>query len=106
MAEEKKTNALISTSEALSGPGALSLDFATSVLTTTGADAFTLADGVVGQRKRIILAVDGGDATITPATFLNGTTITFADAGDSIDLEWVTTLGWATVGSTGAPVVA
>lgn len=106
MANEKETNALVHTSEALSGPSALSLDFATSVLTTTGADAFTLADGTTGQRKRVILAVDGGNATLTPATFLNGTTITFADAGDAADLEWVDTLGWCLVGSNGAPAVA
>ncbi len=107
MADEKHTNALISTSEAITAAGALSLDYATSVLRTGGAIAITLADAEdIGHRKRIIMAVDGGTATLTPATFLNGSTLAFADAADSADLEWVGAEGWAIVGQTGSPTVA
>lgn len=69
--------------------GAVSIDkFATKV-TTTGAAAITLADGVAeGQHKLIVLTTDGGDATLTPANLTGGTTITFADVGDAAWLIW------------------
>mgnify|MGYP006908222840 CR=1 FL=1 len=73
--------------DANSGPGAVSVTTYFTELTTTGADAFTLADGTkVGQLKKIILVSDGGDATLTPATFVDGSTVTFADVGDYVVL--------------------
>ena len=103
LADEKKTNALVHTSEEITAAGALSLDYATSVVRSGGAIALTLADATdVGHRKRVIMAVDGGTATLTPATFLNGTSIAFADAADAVDLEWTGTQGWALIGNTGA----
>lgn len=80
--------------QALTGPGAISITSETTVLTTTGADALTLADGVAGQRKTIIMIADGGDGTLTPTNFGNGSTITFADVGDSIELEFAGTDWW------------
>jgi hypothetical protein len=68
-------------------------------------DAGTLADGVVGQVKKIILVSDGGDGTLTPTNFGNGTTITFADAGDAVELSFDGT-NWWIVGSHGSPAVA
>jgi len=72
-------------------------------------DTATLADGTtVGTTINIILESDGGgDVTLTPTTFLNGSTITFADAGDQVTLVWTGTNGWAMIGAGyGAPVIA
>lgn len=75
--------------QALSGAGAINVTSYYTAWTTTGAQAGTLADGkFVGQLKKIKLIVDGGDGTLTPANFANGTTITFADAGDYAILRW------------------
>lgn len=72
--------------------------YETTFDTTTGACAATLADGsYVGQLKLIHLIVDGGDVTLTPATFADGTTLTFADAGDYALLMWTGSSGWTVV---------
>ena len=76
--------------QALSGAGAITITEYKTDWTTTGADAATLADGAeVGQLKLVQLIVDGGsDGTLTPSNLSGGTTITFADAGDSALLQW------------------
>jgi hypothetical protein len=79
--------------QTISGPGAIDLDTTVTEITTTGADAYTLADGVTGQIKIIIMVVDGGDATVTPTTLANGTTITFDAVNDNITLVYGA-LGW------------
>ena len=84
----------IATVQALSGAGAVSLNTLHTTLTTTGAQAQTLANGVNGQIKIITMVADGGDGTFTPATFANGSTITFNDVGDSVMLIYNTTGGW------------
>ena len=95
--------------QSLSGPGAINITSETTEVTSTGADALTLVDGAyIGQRKTIILIVDGGTATLTPSNGLGYTTIAFADAGDSVILEWRSG-GWAMVGHgglAGGPVAA
>jgi hypothetical protein len=69
--------------EAFSGAGALSVNKLISQITTTGADALTLADGrYAGQLKVIKMVVDGGAGTLTPANLFGGTTLTFDDVGD------------------------
>ncbi len=75
------------------GAGAISLTSEITLLVTTGADALTLADGTVGQRKVIKMKTDGGDGTLTPTNFKDGTTITFNDVNDVVELmffdsEW------------------
>lgn len=95
--------------QALSGPGAIDTITGTTEVTTTGADALTLIDGAEGQVKTIIMIVDGGDGTLTPTTGLGFTTIVFADAGDSVILQFASAGGWAIVGSAGlagGPVAA
>lgn len=95
--------------QALSGAGAVNITDALTNVTSTGTDALTLADGAVGQIKTICLVVDGGTATLTPATGSGYTTIAFADAGDSVVLMWVGTTGWAMIGHgglTGGPVAS
>ena len=71
--------------------GAVSLTtYCTAVNTTTGSGhASTLANGSrVGQLKKVILVVDAGDLVLTVANMAGGNTITFADAGDWIVLQW------------------
>lgn len=69
-------------------------------VTTGGAEAMTLADGAVGQLLNITLVVDGGTMTLTPANALGYSTIAFADAGDSVQLEFKSG-GWALIGQGG-----
>ena len=83
---------------------ALSLNTAHSAIVTTGAQAFSLANGVNGQIKTISMVTDGGDATLTPATLAGGTTITFNDVGDSVVLIYNTTGGWAVLSNNGTTV--
>lgn len=84
----------------LSGPGALPITEAIVEWTTTGADAGTLADGSEGQHIYIILVVDGGTGTLTPANAGGYTSIAFADAGDSVHLLF-TNGAWYMVGHGG-----
>ena len=91
-----QSNSLVDTTDIqqLTGPGAINVTSSVTLLTTTGADAFTLADGAtLGQIKTIILTDDGGDATITPTSFSAGTTITLSAPGESVQLlfagDWI-----------------
>ena len=94
----------VATVQALSGAGAISLNTLHTALTTTGAQAQTLANGVAGQIKTISMVADGGDGTLTPVTFANGSTITFNDVGDSVMLIYNTTGGWALISNTGCTI--
>jgi predicted RecA/RadA family phage recombinase len=99
--------------QAISGAGAINVTSYFTAWTTTGAQAGTLANGTrPGQLKEIQLVVDGGDGTLTPASFADGTTITFSNAGDNVLLRW-TASGWKVVrrvnyatGAASTPVVA
>lgn len=100
-----KTLADLKTSvQTLSGAGAIDVVTGVTEVTTTAADALTLADGVVGQIKIIVMKADGGDGTITPATFAGGTTITMNDVGDSVMLTYATTIGWVLIANNGFTV--
>jgi len=91
--------------QSLSGAGAVDLDNLVTELTTTGANALTLADGTTsGQIKIINMIVDGGDGTLTPTTFANGTTITFDAVGESATLVWNSTVGWVATSTVGATI--
>jgi len=94
--------AMVSTGVAatLSGPGACPITARSADITTTGADAVTLADGAIGQLLNVTLVVDGGTMTFTPANALGYTAIAFADAGDSVQLEFKSG-GWALIGQGG-----
>lgn len=80
--------------QTLTGAGAVNLTTPITHLVTTGANALTLADGNVGQVKAIVMLTDGGDGTLTPTNFGNGTTITFNDVGDSVLLVFLGTDWW------------
>jgi hypothetical protein len=86
--------------QALTAAGAVNLTTAVTTVASSGAIALTLANGTVGQIKIITFITDGGTATLTPATMVNGTTLAFADAGDSAILLWIAT-GWAVIGAWG-----
>jgi hypothetical protein len=91
--------------QSLSGAGAVDLTNLITEVTTTGANALTLADGTTsGQIKIINMIVDGGDGTLTPVTFANGTTITFDAVGESATLVWNSTVGWVATSTIGATI--
>ena len=91
--------------QSLSGAGAVDLTNLITEVTTTGADALTLADGSTsGQVKIINMIVDGGDGTLTPTTFANGTTITFDAVAESVTLVWNSTIGWVATSVQGATI--
>ena len=83
------------------GPSAISGSAYVVALTTTGADAFTLADGSQGESLYIYLDTDGGDATITPDNLLGYSTITLDDVGDAVQLFWNGT-AWVVISAQGA----
>jgi hypothetical protein len=88
----------------ISGPGAIALDKLITEITTTGTDdAFTLADGTLGQVKIIAMVADGGDAIITPTTLATGNTITFSDVNDNITLLY-TSNGWLNTANQNATI--
>lgn len=98
------TGALIGSTQALSGAGAVNVTTLTTKVTSTGANALTLADGTDGQVKIIVMVVDGGDATLTPTTKTGFSTIVFNDAGDGVVLVFTTTTGWIVAGNNGATI--
>ena len=59
----------------------------------------SLADGVEGQHKSIVMETDGGVGTLTPTNLGNGSTITFDDVGDSAELLF-TNAAWHFMGGT------
>lgn len=87
-----------------SGPGAVPITSGTVRLTTTGADALTLANGTNGQLLTIVMVVDGGTGTLTPTTKTGYASIDFDDVGDAVTLQYFTTLGWMIVSNYGATV--
>ena len=97
----------VATTETATGAGsdvALSLDTLHTAIVTSGAQAFTLANGVNGQIKTISLVTDGGNATLTPATLNGGSTIVFVDAGDGVTLVYNSTGGWSAVANNGTTI--
>ena len=77
--------------QALSGAGACNVTAFYTAVTTTGADALTLAAGTeLGQLKKIQMIVDGGNGTLTIADPVSSSldVITFADAGDYVVCIW------------------
>jgi hypothetical protein len=80
--------------QALSGAGACNVTAFYTAVTTTGADALTLAAGTeLGQLKKIQMIVDGGNGTLTIADPVSASldVITMADAGDFALLLWTGT---------------
>jgi hypothetical protein len=76
--------------EEVTTTGAISIaKFLTTIDTSAGATAYTLANGSkIGQLKKIIMRVDNGDATITGSFAGTANTLTFSDAGEYALLQW------------------
>lgn len=88
------TGSVIGSVQDLNGAGAVNLTTLITKWGTTGSNAGTLADGSQGQIKIIFMDADGGDGTLTPTNFGNGTTITFNDVGDCVGLVFLGTDWW------------
>ena len=90
--------------DTVTGAGAMSAVTAMTILNLSGAVAVTLAAGAYeGQMKTLVMIAASGTATITPATFLQGTSLLFNAAGDSGQLMWTgDTNGWSLTGGTNA----
>lgn len=87
--------------------GALSLYTRTSLISVTGTQAYTLANGTFeGQRKslRVTVAASTPDGTLTPATFADGTSIDLDAVNEAVELEYHDTGGWRVVHITGATI--
>ncbi len=97
-------NGIVGEQQALSGAGAVNLTTLITNITSTGADALTLANGAPGQIKILSMVVDGGDSTLTPTTKTGYSTIVFNDAGDGCILQYVTTRGWMVVANNGCTI--
>ena len=89
--------------ENVTGGGALSTTTGISLISTTGTEAYTLADGIEGQIKVISMKVNGGNATVTPDNYVNGTSILFNNVNDTIVLMWQST-GWVQLARQNATV--
>ena len=63
-----------------------------TTIDTSGAGApvaYTLADGVEGQVKKLVCVAYGDDGVVTPANFASGTTVTFTAVGQAVDLAFI-----------------
>ena len=80
-------------------------DTVTLLVTTGGSQQFSLANGIEGQLKIISMKTDGGTGIVTPASFVNGTSITFDDVEDTITLLYQST-GWVVLARQNATVNA
>jgi len=98
----------------MTGPGAVSILTETTYFTSTGANALTLADGIEGQIKRLVHAVDGGSAVLTPANFAGASPVsavlTLSTAGDTVTLQflkgnWWVIAFWSQAVITGSTIV-
>jgi hypothetical protein len=89
--------------QTLTGAGAVNVTDEITILVTTGANALTLANGVTGQRKIIKMKTDGGDGTLTPTALADGTTLTFGEVGDVVELVFADSK-WQIVANEGVAV--
>ncbi len=84
--------------QAITGAGAVDVITGVTQFTSDGAaQALTIADGYIGQRKIVVHVVDGGSGVLTPANGLGYTTITFTTAGEAVELMFLAG-GWAVIG--------
>lgn len=94
---------------AVTNPSAIAITHSSVDVTSASATPSpSLVDGAIGQRITITLTVDDGTMVLTPASRNGYATITFADAGDSVTLEFKS-VGWTVIAQGGlstGPVVA
>ena len=84
--------------QSITGAGAVSVVTHSTNATSGGAaQALTLANGtIIGQIKMVTHVADGGSLVLTPATFVDGTTVTFTTGGERWVGVWLAT-GWQTI---------
>lgn len=88
---------------------AASIAVVTTLVTTDGdsdLNEVTLADGAIGQTKKIVCVAEGNVADtwkITPTNMVGGAQITFTGAGEGCILEW-TAGGWIVSGNNGGTI--
>ena len=104
-ADQVQINAtpILGLTQSLSGAGAVDVVSAITEVVTTGTNALTIAAGVEGQLKFIVMKTDGGVGTLTPASFTGGTTIAFQDVGDSVLLLF-TNSSWFCIANQGCTI--
>ena len=104
-ADQVQINAtpILGLTQSLSGAGAVDVLSAITEVVTTGTNALTIAAGVEGQLKFIVMKTDGGVGTLTPASFTGGTTIAFQDVGDSVLLLF-TNSSWFCIANQGCTI--
>jgi len=95
---------ILAGSEDVADAAAISLATTASYFSTATAETATLAAGVEGQIKTLMMVADGGDmvVTVTNAGWkASGTgTATFGDVGDACTLQYVNDK-WFAVGNNG-----
>ena len=79
--------------ENVTGGGALSTSTVVSFISTTGTESYSLADGVEGQEKIIIMKADGGNATVTPTNLVGYTSVRLTGTNNNFHLLYGST-GW------------
>lgn len=84
--------------QSITGAGTVSIATHSTNATSDGsAQALALANGtIIGQMKMVTHVVDGGSLVLTPATFVDGATITFTTVGERWVGVWLAT-GWQTI---------
>ena len=87
------------TTRTVTGPGSILPQNPETYIVTTGTDAYTLADGVQGERIFILCTGFVGNGTLTPTSLGGGTTVTFTAAGQFAILEWHQNDWWFTGGT-------
>ena len=79
--------------ENVTGGGALSTTTVVSFISTTGTESYSLADGVEGQEKIIIMKARVGNATVTPTNLVGYTSVRLTGVNNSFHLIYGST-GW------------
>lgn len=93
-----------SANQSLSGSGAVDIVTDETLITSTGANSLTMANGINGQLKTLTMVVHGGTATLTPTTPFGYSTIAFTAVGQSVTLKYNTTYGWIVKANFGATI--
>jgi hypothetical protein len=93
----------VAAQQAITSNGAIATtSYYTTMNTTGGAKAYTLANASLkGQLKKIYFLTDGGDAVITGTFPGVNNTLTFANAGEYVVLIWTGTSWYPIEGSGG-----
>ena len=79
--------------ESVTGGGALSTSTTVSFISSAGVESYSLADGVEGQQKIIIMKAHGGNATVTPTNLVGYTSVRFTGVNNNVHLLYGST-GW------------